>query len=309
MANWHPNYQPRDWTLVDYQEFKIDGSDIPFRGPALDPFAADPGSFFTCIGAAQTYGCFFPKPYPTLLSEAIGLPALNLAVGGSGPGLYADDDVLIDAMNRSRFVVLQAMSGRSESNALYAADGYVEYVRDRRTGEQVNSSQAWQRIVGEGIESARARLEESRQSWVESSHRLLAKLTVPVIFFWYSRREPDYAIDEAAIEEQMRKRAAGEKTSFFVDGLVGDFPQLIDGKTMRAVADRCDAVVECLSGRGMGQKLFNRFTGEPFAATVDSGSPEYDIDYSINYYYPSAEMHEDAAAALAPVAKALMEGR
>lgn len=306
MTNWYPDYQPRDWTLVDYQQFHIPGCDVPFRGPGIDPFAAEPGSFFSCVGAAQTYGCFFPNPYPERVGQRIGMTPLNLAVGGAGPGFYADSDVLVDAMNRGRFVVLQAMSGRSESNGLYEANGYVEFVRDRRTDEIVNSSQAWQRIVGEGLDFAIERLEESRQSWIQSSLRLLDRLTVPVIFFWYSRREPDYTVDPQAIQEQMRKRAAGEETSFFLDGLVGDFPQLLDRKTMQAVADRCDAYVECVSSRGMGQKLFNRFTGEPFAATVDSSSPEYNIDYSVNYYYPSAEMHEDAADALQPVISRLI---
>src|SRR5690606_31165094 len=39
---WHPEYQPRDWTLIDYQEFRIDGCHVPFRGPGFDPRAAEP---------------------------------------------------------------------------------------------------------------------------------------------------------------------------------------------------------------------------------------------------------------------------
>lgn len=309
MKTWHPDYQPRDWTLVDYHEFHLAGCDIPFRGPGFDPFAAAPGSYFTCLGAAQTYGCFFERPYPTILAESLGLPVLNLAVGGAGPGFYAGMDVLLEAANRGRFVILQCMSGRSESNARYAADGYVEFVRDRQTGETVTSSEAWHRIVADGLEAAEQRLAESRQSWIASSLGLLERLRVPVVFFWYSRREPDYAIDRDAIRAQLARRAAGERTSFFVDGLVGDFPQLIDAQTMRAVADRCAAYAECLSSRGMNQPLVNRFTGEPFAPLQDvdpgDGRPEYGIDYSRNVYYPSAEMHEDAAAALLPVIRGL----
>ncbi|MET0546149.1 MAG: DUF6473 family protein [Caulobacterales bacterium] len=307
MTIWHPNYQPRDWNLIDYQEFKVKGCDIPFRGPGFDPFAAAPGSYFTCIGAAQTYGCFYPRPYPTILSEAIGMPALNLAVGGTGPGLYTQFQSLIEAMNRGRFVVLQCMSGRSESNALYEANGYVEFVKERETGKVVTSSEAWHRIVGEGVDFGLERVQESRESWIATSHRLLGLLKVPVIFFWYSRRGHDYSVDKAAIDEQMRKRAAGEKASFFVDGLVGEYPQLINEKTMRAVADKCTAYAECVSSRGMGQKLVDRFTGGPFKTTVDQASPEYNIDYSTNSYYPSAEMHEDAADALQPVIERLLK--
>ena len=307
MEQWHPNYQPRDWVVVDYQEFRLPGLDIPFRGPALDPFAVAPGSFFTCIGAAQTYGCLYEKPFPTLLSEAIGLPVLNLAVGGAGPGFYAQYDVLIEAMNRSRFVVLQAMSGRSEGNSRFAPDGYVEFVRERATGERVTSSEAWHRIVAEEIGEAERYVTESRQSWIDSSHRLLSRLSVPVVFFWFSRRGQDYAVDYASIEEQLRRRAAGEATSFFVDGLVGEFPQLIDLSAASAVAARCAAMAECTSARGMNQPIINRFTGKPIVNPELEGGPEYKyFDYTKNAYYPSAEMHEDAAVALLPVVRDLL---
>lgn len=308
MKSWHPEYQKRDWALVDYQEFLIDGCDVPFRGPGFDPMAAGRGSFFTCLGAAQTYGCFYPRPYPTILAENIGLKALNLAVGGTGPGFYTLNDRLIDAMNRGRFVILQAMSARSESNARYEANGYVEFVRDRETGEVMTSSEAWHRIVSEDLDAAEDRLRESRQSWVETSLKLIERIEVPVIFFWYSRRTPDYLVDRDLIRDQLARRAAGEKVSFFVDGLVGEFPQLIDRATMQAVAEKCDAFAECTSSRGMGAPLIDRFTGKPFADTGLALGPEYGIDYSKNVYYPSEEMHEDAAAALLPVAQRVMEG-
>jgi hypothetical protein len=306
MDVWYPNYQPRDWELIDYQEFRIAGCEVPFRGPGLDPFAAVPGSFFSCIGAAQTYGCFYQHPFPTIVSEALQLPVMNLAVGGAGPGFYPQMDTVIEAMNRGRFVVLQAMSGRSESNARYAANGYVEFVRDRATGEVVTSSDAWHTLAAENLDAAEQRVAESRQSWIESSHRLLSRLTVPVIFFWFSRRTPDYTVDRAAVAAQLQQRAAGEKTSFFVDGLVGEFPQLIDRATMRAVADRCAGYAECYSSRGMNQPLINRFTGQPFADAGLKLGPEYGIDYTKNAYYPSAEMHEDAAAALLPVVQRVL---
>ena len=83
---WYPEYQARDADIVDYQEFALAGCDVRFRGPALDPWAQPQGSFFTCLGAAQTYGCYYAHPYPQLLAERFGMPALNLAVGGTGPG-------------------------------------------------------------------------------------------------------------------------------------------------------------------------------------------------------------------------------
>jgi hypothetical protein len=305
MTHWHPNYQPRDWTLVDYQEFRLAGCDVPFRGPGFDPFKSEPGAYFTCLGAAQTYGCFFERPFPTILSETLNLPVLNLAVGGAGPGFYTQFDCLTAAINRGRFAILQCMSGRSESNTKFAADGYVEYVRERATGAVMTSSEAWHRICAEDLASVEQLVAETRRSWIESSHRLLAAIKVPVAFFWFSRRTPDYTVNYEAIDLQLKQRQAGAQTSFFVDGLMGDFPQLIDEATMRAVAGSCAAYAECLSGRGMNQPLINRFTGEPFSDTGLNMGPEYKIDYTRNTYYPSPEMHQDAAASLLPVIAAL----
>jgi hypothetical protein len=308
MEQWHPNYQPRDWNVVDYQEFRLPGFDVPFRGPGFDPATVERGSFFTCIGAAQTYGCLYERPFPTLLSQSIGLPVLNLAVGGAGPGFYGQYDILIDAMNRGRFVILQVMSGRSEANSRFEPDGYVEFVKERSTGERMTSSEAWHRIAAEELDKADRYLNQTRARWVVSSRNLIIRLKVPVILFYFSRRPPDYTIDYPAIEAQLRQRNAGEKHSFFVEGLVGDFPQVIDGKSVRAVASAVSGYAECLSSRGMNQPIINRFTGLPMVNPGLEGGPEYSyFDFSANRYYPSAEMHEDAHAALLPVVRDCLE--
>lgn len=309
MEQFYPDYQTRDRNIVDYQLFRLDGLDIPFRGPALDPFSAEPGSFFTCIGAAQTYGCLFERPFPTLLSQSLDMPVLNLAMGGAGPGFYNQYDLLIKAMNRSRFVILQAMSGRSEGNSRFAPDGYVEFVRERATGERVSSNEAWSRIVTEELDRAEDYIAETRKSWLKSVLQLIERITVPVIFFWYSRRTQNYTIDYSAIEDQFRRRAAGEETSYFIDGLVGEFPHLVDGNMAREVAAACDAYAECLSARGMNQPIINRFTGKPFpnGGLHDVTGMYEDALSALNHYYPSAEMHEDAHNALLPVVRDLLK--
>ena len=131
MNQWFPDYPARDGDNVDYHPFTRDGCPVPFRGPGFDPLAVPEGSFFTCLGAAQTYGCFVERPFPDLLADRLGLSALNLAVGGAGPGFYLQYPALVAAMNRGRFVVLQAMEARHEANSRFATDGYVEFLRDR----------------------------------------------------------------------------------------------------------------------------------------------------------------------------------
>lgn len=308
MQRWYPEYQIRDVDILDYQEFTVPGCDVKFRGPGFDPFAVEEGSFFTCLGAAQTYGCFFEKPFPDLLAEKTGLKALNLAVGGTGPGFYLQYPALIEAMNRGRFVILQCMAARHETNSRFEADGYVEFVKDRVKGDSVDSGTAWRRIIDEEFDNAPRYVAESRASWLETTRRLVDAIKVPVIFFWYSRRAPDYEIDWDAIREQKERRDRGEYTGHFIDGLSGDFPHYVDGPSARAAAAMCDAQAECLSNRGMGAVLLNRNTGKPInPADYQDRGPEYQALYTgRNDYYPSAEMHEDAAEALLPVVKAVM---
>jgi hypothetical protein len=308
---WYPDYQPRDYELVDYQRFYIDGCDVPFRGPPLNPFKAESGSYFSCLGAVQTYGAFYEKPYPDLLAAALGMPALNLAVGGAGPGFYTQYERVLEAMNRGRFVILQCMAARHAGNSRHTPDGYVEFVIDSRTGQSIPSWLGWKNIVVEELENALRYVSETRAAWVKTSLDLLARIEVPVIFFYYSRRAPDYPIDMDAVTAQAERIRRGEDNGAFVDGLMGDFPHLVDGASVRAVAAACDAYAECLSARGMGQELLSRFTGKPIGEVEHSALGDEFVrlpHMSHNLYYPSAEMHEDACAALVPVVRRVLDG-
>lgn len=311
MQRYLPEYQTRDIDILDYHEFTVAGCPARFRGPGIDPFTAAPGSFFSCLGAAQTYGCFIEKPFPQLLAERTGLSSLNLSVGGAGPGFYLQYPSLIEAMNRGSFVVLQCMAARHESNSRFEADGYVEYVRDRQRGDSVDSGTAWRRIIDEEINKAPQYVAETRASWLATMQQLVDAITVPVVFFWFSRRERDYEIDWEAIREQKARRDRGEFTGHFIDGLSGDFPHYVDGPTARGAAAMCDGEATCLSRRGMGATLINRHTGKPIDPADYAGAgPEFQaLRAGRNLYYPSIEMHEDAAEALFPVVSGWIGGK
>jgi hypothetical protein len=133
---WNPDYQRRDWAIVDYEEYRLPGISQSLRGPAVDPNA---GPYFTCLDAAQTYGVFVPRPYPALLAADLGIAAPNLALPAAGPGFYAANDAMPGLVNKGKFVILQVMAARAEANSRYAAAGYCETVRDRATGEVVSS--------------------------------------------------------------------------------------------------------------------------------------------------------------------------
>src|SRR5688572_6739549 len=110
------SYQERDYEIIDYEVFRVPMHGGELRGPA--PRTLAPGEYFTCVGAAQTFGCFCEQPYPALLSERLGLPVLNFGFAGAGPRFFLKYPVLLKYINAGRFAVVQVMSGRSEDNSV-----------------------------------------------------------------------------------------------------------------------------------------------------------------------------------------------
>jgi hypothetical protein len=66
-----------------------------------------------------------------------------------------------------------------------------------------------------------------------------------------------------------------------------------------------DGYVECVTSRGLPQPLFDRQTGA--ATTVAGPAVLGNQVLTHNTYYPSPEMHEDAATALCRTAQSMFE--
>lgn len=301
-------YQARDYEVVDYHMYELPGSGLKFRGPPLESY--DKGSYFTCIGAAQTLGCFCEDPYPKLLEKELGLPALNLGYGGAGPEFFNSQQALIDYMNKGKFVVIQAMSGRSQSNSLFDCDG-LELLTRRSDGKKLGANEAYEKMVAGNptlaslppkrlfrplariLASSRTKsvVAETRRNWLRNQLELIEKITVPTVFLWISKRTPEYP--------------EGFKT---VNGFFSEFPQMINRPLVDEVAKKVDHYAEVVSSRGSPQPLFSRFTGE--ATTVDPANDRKDLGkgkpWTHNGYYPSPEMQEDAAEKLLPICKGLV---
>jgi Domain of unknown function (DUF6473) len=311
-------YQRRDAEVVDYRMHELAGTRLSFRGPAPDTLAS--GDYFTCLGAAQTFGCFCERPYPTLLAEQLGLPALNLGYGGAGPEFFDRHESLDRYINGGKFLVLQVMSGRSQSNSLFDCRG-LEYLVQRSDGAPISAYDGYWNLIN-GVPAARGRvlwrrvlrralpklvlprlfaaprvrrvLQETRRGWVESYARLLARIEVPVVLFWFSKRAPAYVEGFTS-----------------VDALFAEFPHMVNDAMVGEVRGRCEAYVECVTQRGSPQPLRSRITGAP--VTVDPALDRPDLGggapWTHNEYYPSPEMHEDAAVSLLPACERLLFGR
>jgi hypothetical protein len=91
-----------------------------------------------------------------------------------------------------------------------------------------------------------------------------------------------------------------------VEGLLGSFPHLVNRAMVETVRSRCSAYVQCVSERGLPQELMSRFTGRP--APVPQRSDLGGGLHRKNRYYPSPEMHRDAATLLEPVCRGFLDG-
>jgi hypothetical protein len=278
-------YPDLDGHIVDYEVF-----DLPplfgLRGPKPP---LDPGTFFVCLGAAQTYGRFCPRPFPAILSEEFSLPVLNLGMAGAGPLFFLRRPQLFEYINRSRFAVVQVMSARSEDNSYFESLDFG-LLRRRSGGDPILTWPAYQELLEtETVEVVRRIAAETRANFVGYYGELLARIEVPTILFWFAQRLPDYSEGHSDVNE-----------------LFGSFPQLVDAETMVKLSPHADEYVECVTSRGLPQPLFDRFTGEPTTmqdVAVELGGRRH----THNYYYPSPQMHEDAAAALRETARSMLQ--
>ncbi len=301
-------YQARDIEVVDYHMYELPGTGLQFRGPMIQLSANQ--EYFSCIGAAQTFGCFCELPYPDLLANQLSVPALNLGYGGAGPEFFALQESLLDYVNRGKFAIIQVMSGRSQSNSLYACDG-LEFMHRRSDGAPISARDAYAELLAgpkllQRVIPGRAGREiailagkrrtkrivlETCDAWVNSFQDLLSKITVPKILFWFSKREPCY-----------RRRWNR------VPGLFGEFPHLIDEPMLQKIRGLSDIYVQCVTDRGSPQLLVSRHTGQP--VTVDPGNDRPDLrhgkPWTHDRYYPSPEMHVDAASALLESCRTLL---
>lgn len=290
-------YVVRDHEIVDYAPYCHSPSGLWIRGP--DPFPLNTSPFVVCLGAAQTFGPFCKRPFPRVLQQALGIPVVNFGYPGAGPAFFNAHPSLIGVANRAAVVVVQAMSGRSVDNSLFVSNG-LERLTRRADGRVMGAAQAYRALLRRHRFRDRQKLRnliaETRASWLEDCRKLLEQITVPKIALWFSVRQPDY------IERYLLLRT-----------MMGKFPHLVNRPMWEALAGAADDAVTCVTDRGLPQRLYSRFSGEPTSINPGAGGrPDLRRGLAVtmggrlhrwthNRYYPSPEMHEDAAKVLLPV--------
>jgi hypothetical protein len=286
-------YQAPDWWIADYELYSPPylphdlqpGLPLRLRGP--DPGELVPGAYIACVGAAQTFGRFCQQPFPALLSKDLEIPTLNLGFGGAGPQHFPRHPELIRLINGSALAVVQVMAARNEDNSLFESGG-LGALRDRSAGDWMRAEAAYGRLLASGDQAlVTSIVDETRETWIASYEKLLSLIQVPTVLLWLSVREPGYVPKYDS-----------------VPGLFGEFPQLVNAEMVERVASHCDAYVECVSVRGRPQQLKNRFTDKPTRVVIPGDRP-----WAENHYYPTPEMHQDAAALLTPICQELLDRR
>lgn len=280
MKNMESSYQTGDFDIIDYLTYSLEGIGERLRGPKPEHLA--PKEYFICIGSAHTFGCFCEYPYSRLLKDLLNLEVLNLGFAGAGPEFLSEklDNVIDKYINNSKFVVIQIVSARGSSNSLFERIKGGQKVIRRSDGKEVFTKKAYEELLKSGDRELVSKIvAETRQTWLESYQQLLKKITVPKILFWFSTRQPYY---------QESYKIAGNLWG-------GGFPQLVNLNMVDSLREYTNNYVECVSRKGLPQKLINRFTGKP---TTRKGKTN-----TTNNYYPSPEMHREGAGVLEKVCR------
>lgn len=182
-----------------------------FRGPAR----ALEGEYMVFLGADETYGRFVARPYPCMVEEDSGLPAVNLAIPNAGPDAWLADPDLLDVINGARAVVLRLPGARNMSNRYYAvhprrndrflqATGLmrglfpeVDFTAFHYTGHLLSSLRE---LDGARFATLRAELQAA---WLLRMQLLLGRIAPPVMLFWFARHAPGVPGEEGAQADEL----------------------------------------------------------------------------------------------------------
>jgi len=276
-------YQERDYPHFDYALATAES--LPgweLRGPVPD--LEKP--YFVCIGATQVFGRFCARPFPQILSEELGLPVLNLGMGGHGPRTFVRPGLLA-AINRAEFAIVQLASARIGSNSFFenSESGRAPGRRLRDDKEMVFDQFLVEEFDRSPHEVIVRLVQETRDSWIASYRELLGAITVPTIMHWLSTVLPQRIDDYSSS----------------VWELLGAFPQLVNSQMISQIRLMCDAYVETVCRKGLPQPLWE-------ASEAVSGT-ELRNGRLYNFYYPPPEIHEVAARDLLRPARALAGSR
>ncbi|MDJ0825270.1 MAG: DUF6473 family protein [Rhodobacter sp.] len=236
---------------LDYQPCYYGTSKNLFRGPKQRLR----GDYIACLGSTETFGRFIETPYPGLLEETLGLPAVNLGCQRAGIDAFLSCSSLIDICAMAKATVIQIMGAPNMSNRHYTVDPrrnerflraskqlkaiYPEVdFRDFETTSDLLTGLA--RVCPSRLHQVR---QELQTAWVARMRTLIDMIGGPVILLWASDHAP-YSKEDG--------------------GTICRDPVFVDRAMLNAIAPRAAAVVEVVAkandiASGLGEMVYGPF--------------------------------------------------
>ncbi len=189
-------YAEHGQSLIDYRPYRLGDSRLLFRGPQQERS----GKHVAYLGGTETYGRFLENPFPDLIAERTGLPAVNLGCVNAGVDVYLGQDEVLKVCRTACATVVEILGAQNLSNGYYC-------VHPRRNDRFVKPSAALKALYPEVdfaeinftrhllttlLSVSRRRFaqvrNELRRAWVARMERLLTAIGGPVILLWFSDR-------------------------------------------------------------------------------------------------------------------------
>ena len=286
-------YDREDREIIDYHVWKSPACRFGFRGPAPE---APPEESIVFLGSAATAGRFVERPAAALIAERMNVPTINLGFGGARPGMYLNEPYVRDMLQRCRLAVVEVMSARGYATSVFTPLNqwtnlgekapFVPHVKNFSGQQHTFVDHVYDTVIAacDFVDLARV-LAEIRLQYIIDMKEIANLTHGRNLLFYFSRRAPDY-----------HARPYGWMP------WSGDFPHFVDANLLAILRNAFSGYAEVVSTTGLPQRLVNRHTGAPIEVYPPTNVP------SANTYYPSPEMHEEAAEALLPLIAARLAG-
>ena len=296
-------YQTDDIDLIDYELYNLE--DITLRGPKSN--YTNYSHYISYIGAGQTFGRYCKHPFPNLIGSKLDIGTLNFGRGGAGPTYFLNQPTILEYVNRSELAVVQVMSARSISNSIFESllGGSMGLKLPKR--KKMRSERVFKQLFdgkdprGKNYEFVFNLIKETRQNYLDATLKLLQKINVPKILFWFSVRTPekcaelswwDFVMMRATNQSDLIKKVCRKIPIFhnYTYPPVGIFPHFVNREMFEIMKSGSDFAVECSSDIGLPQ-IISDSQGKVIRK---------------NDYYASPEMQKQAAEFLIPVCQQIL---
>jgi len=266
---------------LDYFPCRYGTSRLLFRGPrrSLDrPYVA-------VLGGTETYGKYVPRPYPALIEAQTGLRVVNLGCVNAGLDVYLNESAVTEVAAGAEVVVVQLVGAQNLTNRFYA-------VHPRRNDRFLGATPLLRSIFREvdftefnftkhmlmslhsvSPDRFETVAEDLRAAWVNRMQQLLKRLPTRIVLLWLASHRPPAARAQVPLT---------------------DDPLLVNADMVAAIRPYASAYAEVV--------------GSPAARAQGMAGMAYGpLDAPAAAGLPGPAVHEEVAAALAPVVTSLIE--